>query len=382
MLRPIYFDYMATTPCDPEVVQAMLEHLPFEADFGNPASRTHFYGWKAEEAIALARQRVADVIGGDERGIVWTSGATESVNLAIKGAARFYHRKGKHIVTSSIEHSCTLLSCQALADEGYQITYLDPQPDGTIPVEDVKKALTDETVLLSLGHVNSEIGVINDIADIGYCTRKQGVLFHVDAAQSVGKVPLHVQNMHIDMVSLSAHKACGPKGIGALYLRRKPRIRVTPLLSGKGFQADVRPGTLPTHQIVGMGMAFKLAEERRESDVKRIAALRDQLWEGLKSIDGTHVNGSMVNRVAHNLNVSFDGIEGESFLLALDRLAVSTGSACASTVMDASHVLMALGHSKELAHASIRFSLGPQTTEEHIKEAIELVQAKIQLLRG
>lgn len=382
MLRPIYLDYMATTPCDPEVINAMVEAMPYEGTFGNPASRTHVYGWQADEAIAIARGRVADVIGADERSIYWTSGATESVNLAIAGAARFYQRKGKHIVTTAIEHSCTLCTCSALESEGFDVTYVEPRSDGQIDVRDLRKAITSETVLLSIAHVNSELGTIHDVSAIGAITHKQGVLFHVDAAQSIGKVTLHVQNMHIDMCSLSAHKAYGPKGIGALYLRRRPRIHLQPLLHGKGFQTDVRPGTLPTHQIIGMGLAFKIAAERQEEDCRRIGALRDKLWMGIKDIDGVRLNGHLASRVAHNLNVSFEGVDGEALLLALDRLAVSTGSACASTVMEASHVLKALGHHQQLAHASIRFSLGRHTTRADIDETIELVRTKIHRLRN
>lgn len=381
MKLPIYLDYSATCPVDPRVAEKMMQCLTMDGLFGNPASRSHRFGWQAEEAVDLARNQVAELIGADPREIVFTSGATESDNLAIKGAAHFYSGKGKHIITAKTEHKAVLDTCRQLEREGFEVTYLEPLPNGLFPLEMIENAMRDDTILLSIMHVNNEIGVIQDIAAIGALCRSRKVVFHVDAAQSAGKVELDVEAMKIDLLSLSAHKIYGPKGIGALYVRRKPRIRIESQMHGGGHERGMRSGTLPTHQIVGMGEAFRLAKEEMADEMARIQRLRDRLWNGLKDIEEVYVNGDLHQRVASNLNVSFAYVEGESLIMALKDLAVSSGSACTSASLEPSYVLRALGMSDELAHSSIRFSIGRFTTEEEIDYAVELIRDSIGRLR-
>ena len=330
MKLPIYLDYSATTPMDPRVAQKMADCLTMEGNFGNPASRSHLYGWKAEEAVETARRNVADLINCDPREIVWTSGATESDNLAIKGAAHFYVKKGKHIVTSKIEHKAVLDSCRQLEREGYEVTYLDPDENGLISAAAVADAIREDTTLVSLMHVNNEIGVVNDIEAIGKVTREKGVIFHVDAAQSTGKIDIDLETMQVDLMSMTSHKIYGPKGIGALYVRRKPRVRIEPQMHGGGHERGMRSGTLPTHQIVGMGEAFRIAKEEMHTENSRILALRNRLLDGFKDMEEVYVNGDLDHRVAGNLNISFNFVEGESLMMALRDLAVSSGSACTS----------------------------------------------------
>ena len=381
MKLPIYLDYASTTPVDPRVVAKMQECLSLEGNYGNPASRSHEFGWKAEEAVEEARANVASLVNCDNREIVWTSGATESDNLAIKGAARFYRKKGNHIITSKLEHKAVLDSCRQLEREGFEVTYLDPDTTGIIKPEELIKNIKDETILVSLMHVNNEIGVINDIAELGEITRENGLVFHVDAAQSTGKVPIDLANLKVDLMSFSAHKTYGPKGIGALFVRRKPRVRLEAMIHGGGHERGMRSGTLPTHQIVGMGEAFKLAEEEMSSDNARISALREKFWQGLKDIEEVHLNGHEEKRVAGFLNVSFNFIEGESLIMALKDIAVSSGSACTSASLEPSYVLRALGLKDELAHSSIRFALGRFTTEQEVDYTINLVQDAVTKLR-
>ena len=381
MKKPIYFDYSATTPVDPRVAEKMCQCLTLDGNFGNPASRSHEYGWKAEEAVEEARKQVADLVNADPKEIVFTSGATESDNLAIKGAAHFYHKKGKHIVTCKTEHKAVLDTCRQLEREGYEVTYLDPEPNGLIDLDKLKAAIRDDTVLVSIMHVNNEIGVIQDIAAIGEITRERKVLFHVDAAQSAGKVPIDLQQMKVDLMSFSAHKIYGPKGIGALYVRRKPRVRLEAQMHGGGHERGMRSGTLPTHQIVGMGEAFRIAKEEMAADNERIRMLRDRLLKGLEDIEEIYINGDLEQRVPHNLNISFNFVEGESLMMALKDLAVSSGSACTSASLEPSYVLRALGRNDELAHSSIRFSLGRFTTEEEVDYAIEAIKKNIDKLR-
>lgn len=381
MKLPIYLDYSATTPVDPRAAQKMMECLTPEGNFGNPASRSHLFGWKAEEAVEIARRQVADLIGADPREIVWTSGATESDNLAIKGAAHFYHKKGKHILTSKIEHKAVLDTCQQLEREGYEVTYLTPDSDGLITPQMVEKALREDTIIVSLMHVNNEIGTVTDIAAIGELTRKQGVLFHVDAAQSAGKIPLNVQEMKVDLISLCAHKMYGPKGMGALYVRRNPRVRIESQIQGGGHERGMRSGTLATHQIVGMGEACRLAREAMPDEYQRIKALRDRFWLHLKDMKEVYINGSLEHRYPGNLNLSFAFVEGESLLLSLKDLAVSSGSACTSASLEPSYVLRALGLNDEMAHSSIRFSFGRFTTEEEIDFAANQVRVAVDKLR-
>jgi len=381
MKLPIYFDYSATTPVDPRVAEKMVECLTLEGNFGNPASRSHLFGWKAEEAVETARKQVADLVNADPREIVWTSGATESDNLAVKGVAHFYQKKGKHIITSKIEHKAVLDPCRQLEREGFEVTYLDPDSDGLISPEKVAEAFRDDTILVSLMHVNNEIGTITDIEAIGEMTRERGIIFHVDAAQSAGKVDIDLSRLKVDLMSFSAHKAYGPKGIGALYVRRKPRIRLEAMMHGGGHERGMRSGTLPTHQIVGMGEAFHLAKMELAADNQKMLALRDRLWAGLKDMEEVHVNGSFDQRVPANLNVSFAFVEGESLLMSLKDLAVSSGSACTSASLEPSYVLRALGLSDELAHSSIRFSFGRFTTNEEIDFAIEQIKVAVHKLR-
>jgi|TARA_Y100000780_G_C13682249_1_gene416457 cysteine desulfurase len=381
MKLPIYLDYASTTPADPRVVTKMQECLSLEGNYGNPASRSHEFGWKAEKAVEEARENVASLVNCDHREIIWTSGATESDNLAIKGAARFYRKKGNHIITSKIEHKAVLDSCRQLEREGFEVTYLDPDSSGIITSEELIKNIKDETILVSLMHVNNEIGVINDIAELGEITREKGIVFHVDAAQSTGKVPIDLASIKVDLMSFSAHKTYGPKGVGALFVRRKPRVRLEAMIHGGGHERGMRSGTLPTHQIVGMGEAFRLAKEEMDSDNLRIKSLRDKFWEGLKDIEEVHLNGHIDDRVAGFLNVSFNFVEGESLIMALKDVAVSSGSACTSASLEPSYVLRALGLKDELAHSSIRFAIGRFTTEEEIDYTINLVKESVIQLR-
>ena len=381
MKTPIYFDYSATTPVDKRVATKMCDCLTIEGNFGNPASSSHEFGWKAEEAIDQARKDVADLINANPKEIVFTSGATESDNLAIKGIAHFYHKKGKHIVTCKTEHKAVLDSCRQLEREGYEVTYLDPEDNGLIDLDKLKAALRDDTVLVSIMHVNNEIGVIQDIKAIGEITRERKIMFHVDAAQSAGKVPIDMDDLKVDLMSFSAHKIYGPKGIGALYVSRKPRVRLEAQMHGGGHERGMRSGTLATHQIVGMGEAFRLAKEEMAADNERIRMLRDRLLKGLDSIEETYINGDIDQRIPHNLNISFNFVEGESLIMALKELAVSSGSACTSASLEPSYVLRALGRNDELAHSSIRFSLGRFTTEEEIDFAIAKVNVNIGKLR-
>ena len=381
MKLPIYLDYASTTPADPRVVTKMQECLSLEGNYGNPASRSHEFGWKAEKAVEEARANVASLVNCDHREIIWTSGATESDNLAIKGAARFYRKKGNHIITSKIEHKAVLDSCRQLEREGFEVTYLDPDSSGIITTEELIKNIKDETILVSLMHVNNEIGVINNIAELGEVTREKGIVFHVDAAQSTGKVPIDLASLKIDLMSFSAHKTYGPKGVGALFVRRKPRVRLEAMIHGGGHERGMRSGTLPTHQIVGMGEAFRLANEEMDSDNLRIKSLRDKFWEGLKDIEEVYLNGHIDDRVAGFLNVSFNHVEGESLIMALKDVAVSSGSACTSASLEPSYVLRALGLKDELAHSSIRFAIGRFSTEEEINYTINLVKESVMQLR-
>ncbi|MDO2947159.1 IscS subfamily cysteine desulfurase [Aeromonas simiae] len=381
MKLPIYLDYSATCPVDPRVAEKMMQCLTMDGLFGNPASRSHRFGWQAEEAVDLARNHVAELIGADPREIVFTSGATESDNLAIKGVAHFYAGKGKHIITSKTEHKAVLDTCRQLEREGFEVTYLEPMPNGLFTLEMIENAMRDDTILVSMMHVNNEIGVIQDIKGIGELCRARKVLLHVDAAQSAGKVEIDVEAMKIDLLSLSAHKIYGPKGIGALYVRRKPRVRIEAQMHGGGHERGMRSGTLPTHQIVGMGEAFRIAKEEMADEMARMRHLRDRLWNGLKDIEEVYVNGDMAHRVVSNLNVSFAYVEGESLIMALKDLAVSSGSACTSASLEPSYVLRALGMNDELAHSSIRFSIGRFTTEEEIDYAVKLIRDSIGRLR-
>ncbi|MFV1996914.1 MAG: IscS subfamily cysteine desulfurase [Acidiferrobacterales bacterium] len=382
MKKPIYFDYSATTPVDPRVTRTMMEYMMPDGEFGNPASRSHAYGWNAEAAVEQARNNVANLIGADPREIVWTSGATESDNLAIKGAAHFYKKKGNHIITCKTEHKAVLDTCRQLEREGFEITYLDPQANGLVDIEKLKGAIRDTTILVSIMHVNNEIGVIQDVAAIGKLTREKGILFHTDGAQSAGKVPIDVNAMNIDLMSLSAHKIYGPKGMGALYVRRKPRARLEAQMHGGGHERGMRSGTLATHQIVGMGEAFRIAKEEMADENDRIRSLRDRLWNGIQDMEEVYINGDMDHRIAGNLNVSFNYVEGESLIMALKDIAVSSGSACTSASLEPSYVLRALGRNDELAHSSIRFTIGRFSTEEEVDYALKLVREKVTKLRA
>ena len=381
MKTPIYFDYSATTPVDPRVAEKMCACLTLDGNFGNPASRSHSFGWNADKAVEDARADVAALVNADPKEIIFTSGATESDNLAIKGAAHFYKKQGKHIITCKTEHKAVLDTCRILERDGYEVTYLDPEPNGLIDLEKLKAALRDDTILVSIMHVNNEIGVIQDIKAIGEITRPRNIIFHVDAAQSAGKVPIDLQALKVDLMSFSAHKIYGPKGIGALYVCRKPRVRLEAQMHGGGHERGFRSGTLPTHQIVGMGEAFRLAKEEMAADNERIRMLRDKLLNGLKPIEEIYINGDMEQRIPHNLNISFNYVEGESLIMALKDLAVSSGSACTSASLEPSYVLRALGRSDELAHSSIRFSLGRFTTEEEIDFALAQISKNIGKLR-
>ncbi len=381
MQLPIYLDYSATTPVDPRVAEQMMACLTTTGTFGNPASRSHMFGWKAEEAVENARRQVADLLNADPREIVWTSGATESNNLAIKGAAHFYSKKGKHIITSKIEHKAVLDTCRQLEREGFEVTYLDPTEKGLITAEAIAAALRDDTVLVSIMHANNEIGTINDVAAIGEVCRANGVVFHVDAAQTAGKVVIDMATMKIDLLSMSAHKMYGPKGVGALYVSRKPRIRLEAQMHGGGHERGMRSGTLPTHQIVGMGAACELGRLEMAKDAEHALALRNQFWGGLKDMEQVFVNGDFEQRLPGNLNVSLAFVEGESLIMSLKDLAVSSGSACTSASLEPSYVLRALGLNDELAHSSLRFSFGRFTTAEEVDYAIKQVRAAVEKLR-
>ena len=381
MQLPIYLDYSSTNPVDPRVAAKMMECLTLDGNFGNPASRSHMSGWKAEETVETARRQVADVIHCDPREIVWTSGATESDNLAIKGAAQFYQHKGRHLVTSAIEHKAVLDSCQQLEREGFSVTYLTPDSRGIIIPEQVAAAIRPDTTLVSLMHVNNEIGVVNDIQAIGEVTRQHGVLLHVDAAQSAGKIAIDLSHMQVDLMSLTAHKIYGPKGIGALYVRRQPKVRIEPQVHGGGHEQGMRSGTLPTHQIVGMGEAFALAMNEMAAENSRILALRNRLLNGLKAIPAMSVNGDLEQRVPGNLNVSFGYVEGESLMLALRDLEISSGSACTSASFEPSYVLRALGLSDQLAHSSVRITVGRFSTEEEVDYAVSVIKKAVAKLR-
>lgn len=376
---PIYLDYSATTPVDPRVAEKMIPYLC--EHFGNPASRSHAYGWEAEKAVEEARGQVAALVNADPREIIWTSGATESDNLAIKGAAHFYQAKGRHLITVKTEHKAVLDTMRELEREGFSVTYLDVQENGLIDLEALKAALRPDTTLVSVMFVNNEIGVIQPIAEIGELCRERGILFHVDAAQATGKVEIDLEKLKVDLMSFSAHKTYGPKGIGALYVRRKPRVRLEAQMHGGGHERGLRSGTLATHQIVGMGEAYRLAKLEMEKENERVRALRDRLLAGLSKIEATFVNGDQQQRVAHNLNISFAYVEGESLIMAVKDIAVSSGSACTSASLEPSYVLRALGRSDELAHSSIRFTLGRFTTEEEVDYTIALLQNKIGKLR-
>ncbi|MDP2197871.1 MAG: IscS subfamily cysteine desulfurase [Sulfurimicrobium sp.] len=379
MKLPIYLDYSATTPVDPRVAEKMIPYLTEK--FGNPASRSHAFGWEADEAVENARKQVADLVNADPKEIVWTSGATESNNLAIKGAAHFYSGKGKHLITVATEHKAVLDTCRELERQGFEVTYLIPEPNGLVNLDKFTAAIRPDTILASVMYVNNEIGVIQDIPALGEICRSKGVIFHVDAAQATGKVVVDLQKLKVDLMSFSAHKTYGPKGVGALFVRRKPRIRLEAQMHGGGHERGMRSGTLATHQIVGMGEAFRIAKEEMAAENERARMLRDRLYSGLKEIEEVYVNGDMDNRVPHNLNISFSFVEGESLIMAIKDLAVSSGSACTSASLEPSYVLKSLGHSDELAHSSIRFSIGRFTTEEEIDYAIQLLKNKIGKLR-
>jgi len=377
--RPIYLDYSATTPVDPRVVDKMVPWL-YE-NFGNPASRSHAFGWESEDAVERAREEVAKLVNADPREIVWTSGATESDNLAIKGAANFYAERGKHIITVKTEHKAVLDTCRELERQGFEVTYLNVLDNGLIDLDVFKAALRPDTILVSVMMVNNEIGVIQDIETLGEICREKGIIFHVDAAQATGKVEIDLQKLKVDLMAFSAHKTYGPKGIGALYVRRKPRVRIEAQIHGGGHERGFRSGTLATHQIVGMGEAFRLAREEMGTENERIRMLRDRLWAGLSQIEEVYLNGDMDQRVPHNLNVSFNYVEGESLIMAVKELAVSSGSACTSASLEPSYVLRALGRNDELAHSSIRFTIGRFTTEQEIDFTIDLLKSRVGKLR-
>ncbi len=376
---PIYMDYGATNPCDPRVVDAMIPWL--REHFGNPASRTHAYGWEAEAAVEKARVQVAELIGADPREIVWTSGATESNNLALKGAAHFYQSRGKHIITVKTEHKAVLDTVRELERQGFEATYLDVQADGLLDLDALKAAIRPDTILISVMFVNNEIGVIQDIATIGALCREKGIVFHVDAAQATGKVSIDLNTLPVDLMSLASHKTYGPKGIGALYVRRKPRIRIEAQMHGGGHERGMRSGTLPTHQIVGMGEAFRIAREEMVAENERIRALQQRLYKGLQDIEQIFVNGDIERRVPHNLNISFNYVEGESLIMGIKGIAVSSGSACTSASLEPSYVLRALGRSDELAHSSLRMTIGRFTTEEEIDFVVATLKDRVAKLR-
>ena len=377
----IYLDYASTTPVDPRVATKMMEFLTPEGEFGNPASRSHRFGWKADEAVEEARSHVANLVNCDPREIVWTSGATEADNLAIKGVARFYKSKGNHIITSKIEHKAVLDPCRQLEREGFEVTYLDPDEKGVVSPSAIKSAIKDSTVLVSIMHINNELGTLNDIAKIGEITREYGAFFHVDAAQSTGKVEIDLEKMPIDLMSFSAHKTYGPKGIGALYVRRKPRVRLEALIHGGGHERGMRSGTLATHQIVGMGEAFRIANKEMKKDNKKISEYHEKFLEKVKEIDHVYINGDLKNKVPNILNVSFNFVEGESLIMGLKDIAVSSGSACTSASLEPSYVLRALGRKDELAHSSIRFSFGRFTNDDDVENTLDILGNVVHRLR-
>ncbi len=381
MSLPIYLDYSATTPVDPRVAEKMCQCLTPDGIFGNPASRSHEYGWQAEKLVDQARADVASLINANPKEIVFTSGATESNNLAIKGAAHFYNKKGKHIITVKTEHKAVLDTCRQLEREGFEVTYLDPMSNGLLDLEVFKNAIREDTIVASVMHVNNEIGVIQDIAAIGEICRDNKVVFHVDGAQSAGKVPIDMETMKVDLMSFSAHKIYGPKGIGALYVRRKPRIRIEAQMHGGGHERGMRSGTLATHQIVGMGEAFRIAREEMQADNEKLLRMRNRLWDGVKDMEEVYLNGDLDHRIAGNLNVSFNFVEGESLMMALNDMAVSSGSACTSASLEPSYVLRALGREDELAHSSIRMTFGRFSTEDEVDHVIEKIKAQVQRLR-
>jgi cysteine desulfurase len=381
MKLPVYMDYSATTPVDPRVAEKMCGCLTQEGKFGNSASRSHAYGWEAEAAVDEARREVAALINADPREIVWTSGATESDNLALKGAAHFYKKRGMHVVTCKTEHKAVLDTCRQLEREGFDVTYLDPEPGGLIDLRKLESVLRPDTILVSIMHVNNEIGVVQDIGAIAEITRQRKILFHVDAAQSAGKIPIDLAKLRVDLMSFSAHKLYGPKGIGALYVRRKPRVRLEAQMHGGGHERGMRSGTLPTHQIVGMGEAFRIARVEMAAENERLLALRKRLWEGLRGMEQVFLNGDEEQRVAGNLNVSFAFVEGESLIMALKDLAVSSGSACTSASLEPSYVLRAIGREDELAHSSIRFTLGRFSTREEVDYAVDRIRTQVSRLR-
>ena len=381
MLTPTYMDYSATTPVDKRVAEKMAKYLTLEGDFGNPASRSHYYGWQAEKAVDKARSQVADLVGADPREIVWTSGATESINLAIKGIANFYHKRGKHIITLKTEHKAVLDTCRQLEREGFEVTYLEPLSNGLLDINVFKDAIRKDTILAAIMHVNNEIGVIQDIQSIGDVCREHKIFFHVDAAQSAGKIPIDLASLPVDLMSFSAHKIYGPKGMGALYVSRKPRVRLEAQIHGGGHERGMRSGTLATHQIVGMGEAFAIAKAEMLEEGKKIKQLRHRLLEGFSDMEEVVINGDIEQRVPGNLNISFNYVEGESLMMAISDVAVSSGSACTSASLEPSYVLRALGLSDELAHSSIRFSIGRYTTEKDVDDAISLVREKVEKLR-
>ena len=381
MLNPTYMDYSATTPVDARVASKMAECLTTEGTFGNPASRSHTYGWQAEAAVDKARQQVADLVGADTREIVWTSGATESNNLALKGIAHFYEKRGKHIITLKTEHKAVLDTCRQLEREGFEVTYLEPLPSGLLDLEEFKATIREDTILASFMHVNNEIGVIQDLTAIGNICREHKVFFHVDAAQSVGKLPINLSELPVDLMSFSAHKIYGPKGMGALYVSRKPRVRLEAQMHGGGHERGMRSGTLATHQIVGMGEAFAIAQEMMADEEVRTRGLRDRLYAGFSDMEEVKVNGDMEQRIGNNLNISFNHVEGESLMMAINGIAVSSGSACTSSSLEPSYVLRAIGLPDELSASSIRFSVGRFTTEEDVDAAIILVRQKVEKLR-
>jgi cysteine desulfurase len=381
MLTPTYMDYSSTTPVDARVAKKMAKYLTMEGDFGNPASRSHYFGWQAEKAVDEARSQVADLVGADPREIVWTSGATESNNLALKGIAHFYQKRGKHIITLKTEHKAVLDTCRQLEREGFEVTYLDPLPNGLLDIDHFKETIREDTILASFMHVNNEIGVIQDLQTIGNICRENKVFFHVDAAQSVGKIEIDLTALPVDLMSFSAHKIYGPKGMGALYVSRKPRVRLEAQIHGGGHERGMRSGTLATHQIVGMGEAFAIAKAEMKEEHARTLKLRQRLYAGFSDMEEVVVNGDLDQRIAGNLNISFNYVEGESLMMAISDVAVSSGSACTSSSLEPSYVLRALGLSDELAHSSIRFSVGRYTTEKDVDDAIMLVREKVEKLR-
>ena len=380
-VKPIYLDYASTTPVDDRVANKMMEFMKMDGQFGNPASRSHYYGWTAESAVSEARKHVADLVNADPREIVWTSGATESDNLAIKGAAHFYQKKGKHVITVKTEHKAVLDACRQLEREGFDVTYLEPMGNGLLDIQELKSEIREDTILISVMHVNNEIGVIQDIESIGNICREKGIIFHVDAAQSAGKIPIDLQKLNVDLMSFSAHKIYGPKGIGALYVCRKPRVRLEAQIHGGGHERGLRSGTLPTHQIVGMGEAFRIAMLEMDKDFQHISALKHRLWNALKDMEEVYLNGDENERYPGIMNISFNFVEGESLIMATKDIALSSGSACTSASLEPSFVLRAIGRSDELAHSSLRMSIGRFTTEREIDHTVEVVKVAVKKLR-